>query len=317
MNTMRPLGLLAVTLSMVVGCGLVLLSPAHSQDKLKGEIKADGSSTVFLITEQMASSFKTQHPDIRISVGIAGTGGGFKKMAAGEIDIADASRKIKPNEEEACKKNSITLTQIQIAWDGLAVVINKDNTWAGKVTVEQLKKIWQPDSPAKKWSDVDPSWPTEKIELYGAGPDSGTFDFFTEAINGKEKAIRSDYNASEDDNNTVQGVARNKYALGFFGLAYYEAHKDKLSVVAIAPKNGDPYVAPTVETVLANTYKPLTRPLFIYVRDSSLKRPEVREFADFYLRRFDLVSESKYVPLSTLQRRAEAMKLKKAIEASK
>lgn len=304
-----------LTAMALVG-GLMLLRPAHSQEKLTGEIKADGSSTVYLITEQMASNFKTQHPDIRISVGIAGTGGGFKKMAAGEIDIADASRKIKATEEEACKKNNITVTAIQIGWDGLAVVINKENTWAGKLTVEQLKKIWQPEGAAKKWSDVDPSWPAEKIELYGAGPDSGTFDFFTEVVNGKEKAIRTDYNPSEDDNNTVQGVARNKYALGFFGLAYYEAHKDKLSVVAIAAKNGDPFVTPTADTVLANTYKPLSRPLFIYLKDSSLKRPEVREFADFYLRRSDLVAQAKYVPLSTLQKRAESMKLKKAIEAA-
>jgi phosphate transport system substrate-binding protein len=286
---------------------------ADAQDKLKGDIKIDGSSTVYLITEAMAANFKKLHPDVNISVGISGTGGGFKKFAAGETDISDASRKIKPAEAENCKKNNINYHEIQVAWDGLAVVINKDNNWANKMTVEQLKKIWHPDSAAKKWSDVDPSWPNETIMLYGPGPDSGTFDYFTEAINGKEKATRTDYTASEDDNILVQGVARNKYAMGYFGLAYYEAHKDKLNVVAIAPKNGDAFVTPTVETVLSNTYKPLSRPLFIYIKDSSLKRPEVRDFAEFYMRRGDLVAASRYVPLSALQLRAENGKLKRAI----
>jgi len=301
----------AVTLTAV--CVMAMTRGALAQEKLRGDIKIDGSSTVYLITEAMATNFKKLHPDVNISVGIAGTGGGFKKFASGETDISDASRKIKPGEAENCKKNDISYTEIQVAWDGLAVVIHKDNTWANKMTVEQLKKIWHPESAAKKWSDVDPSWPAETIALYGAGPDSGTFDYFTEAINGKEKVTRTDYGASEDDNNTVQGVARNKYAMGFFGLAYYETNKDKLNVVAVAPKAGDDYVTPTNATVLANTYKPLSRPLFIYIKDSSLKRPEVRAFAEFYMRRTDLVAASKYVPLSALQLRAQTAVLKKAI----
>ncbi len=294
-------------------CASLSSGSIQAQDKLKGEIKIDGSSTVYLITEAMATNFKKLHPEVNITVGISGTGGGFKKFAAGETDISDASRKIKPGEVEGCKKNNIEFSEIQIAWDGLAVVIHKDNNWARKLSVEQLKKIWHPEMAAKKWSDVDPSWPAEPILLYGPGPDSGTFDYFTEAINGKEKLTRTDYTASEDDNTLVQGVSRNKYALGYFGLAYYEAHKDKLNVVAVAAKNGDPFVEPTVETVLSSSYRPLSRPLFIYIKSSSLKRPEVRSFAEFYTRRSDLVAASKYVPLTALQLRAQTAILKKAM----
>jgi phosphate transport system substrate-binding protein len=299
---------------MIVAAAVALWpSAALAQKKLKGEIKADGSSTVYLITEAMAANFKKLHPEVSISLGIAGTGGGFKKFAAGETDLADASRKIKPAEAEHCRKNGIAFHELQVAWDGLAVVIHKDNTWAKSLTVEQLKKIWRPDKPAKKWSDVDSDWPAEKIVLFGAGPESGTFDYFTEAINGTEKSIRTDYNASEDDNATVQGVARNKFALGFFGLAYFEAHKDKLEVVAVAAKNGGPFVKPSADTVLANRYQPLSRPLYIYIRADSLSRPEIRAFVEFYMRRTDLVEEAKYIPLSTLQRRAENAKLARAM----
>jgi phosphate transport system substrate-binding protein len=302
-----------LVIALAVLCGFGMVRPAFTQDKLTGEIKIDGSSTVYLITESMATDFKKLHPAVNISVGISGTGGGFKKFAAGETDISDASRKIKPGEVENCAKNKITFAEIQVAWDGLAVVIHKDNNWANKMTVEQLKKIWEPNSTVKKWSDVDPAWPAEPILLYGAGPDSGTFDYFTEAINGKEKATRTDYTASEDDNTLVQGVARNKYAMGYFGLAYYEGHKDKLNVVSIAAKNGDDFVTPSVETVLSNSYKPLSRPLYIYIKTSSLARPEVRQFAEFYMRRTDLVAASKYVPLSALQLRTQNAALKKAI----
>jgi phosphate transport system substrate-binding protein len=300
----------------ILALGLVAVagaSPAIAQEKLKGQIKCDGSSTVYLITEAMASRFKKIHPDVNITVGIAGTGGGFKKFAAGETDIQDASRNIKPAEEENLKKAGIEYVKIQVAWDGISVVINKDNTWAQKMTVEQLKKIWHPDMAAKKWSDVDPAWPAERIDLYGPGPDSGTFDFFTEAINGKEKLTRSDFTPSEDDNVLVAGVARNKYAMGYFGMAYYEANKDKLAVVHIAAKNGDPFVAPNDETVLKNTYKPLSRPLYIFIKKTSLERPEVKEFVKYYLDRTNVVGEVKYVRLSALQHRMQSMLLKKAI----
>lgn len=288
-------------------------APAAVAQQIKGEIKADGSSTVYLITEAVATQFKRLHPGVNITVGVSGTGGGFKKFAAGETDVSDASRPIKPGEAEACKRNGIEFTEIQIAWDGLAVVINKENNWATKMTVEQLKKIWHPDSAAKRWSDVDPSWPNEPIKLYGPGADSGTFDYFTEAVNGKEKVTRTDYTASEDDNVLVTGVERNKYALGYFGLAYLEAHRDKLTAVQIKGK-GPEYVYPNQETVLTNKY-PLSRPLFIYVKHDSLKRDEVTEFCRFFLRRMDLVSQVKYVPLSALQQTRERRKLDSAIKA--
>jgi phosphate transport system substrate-binding protein len=302
-----------------VALGLALASaPASAQGKLRGDIKADGSSTVYLITEAAATQFKKLNPAVNISVGISGTGGGFKKFAAGETDISNASRLIKKAEAEACKKNDIDFVELQVAWDGLAVIINKENTWATNMTVEQLKKIWHPDTDAfkhaRKWSDVDPRWPDAKIELYGAGPDSGTFDYFTEAINGKEKVIRNDYNASEDDNNTIIGVERNKNALGFLGLAYYEGHKKNLAVVAVANKSGE-FVLPTSETVLNKTYSPLGRPLFIYVKTSSLKRPEVQEFARFFMRRSDVVRAVHYVPMNAKQQYQQRDKLESAIKA--
>jgi len=308
MNLRQRLGLtlLGAALAGVLGWGAL-----HGQEsEVKGEVKVDGSSTVYLITEAVATNFKKLHPKVNVTVGISGTGGGFKKFAAGETDISDASRKIKDAEAANCEKNGVEFTELQIAWDGLAVAINKENTWATKMTMEQLKKIWHPDSAAKKWSDVDPTWPNEKIELYGAGPDSGTFDYFTEAVNGKEKVTRKDYTASEDDNNLVLGVARNKYALGYFGLAYLEAHRDKLAAVALAGKDGK-FVEPTIETVLNRSYL-ISRPLFLYVSNKSLARPEVKEFVSYYLRRSDLVSSVKYVAMNARQ----SFKTKEAFEAA-
>lgn len=293
-------------------CACLNVAPVARAADLKGEIKVDGSSTVYLITEAVASAFKKEHPSVKITVGISGTGGGFKKFAAGETDISDASRPIKPGEIEACQKNGVEFIELQAAWDGLSVVIHPENTWARKMTVAQLKKIWAPDSKVKRWSDVDPTWPAEPIKLFGAGPDSGTFDFFCEAINGKEKAHRKDYTPSEDDNVTVSGVAGNKYAMGYFGLAYYEENKDKLAVVAIAAKGGGPHFAPSEKTVLNKTYSPLGRPLFIYVKKSSLKRPEVQEFVRFFLRRTDLVTEAKYIKTGTRVRNEQLDKLEAA-----
>jgi phosphate transport system substrate-binding protein len=305
----------------LVGVGLfialaALRTDATAGEKITGEIKADGSSTVYLITEAMATSFKKLHPGVNITVGISGTGGGFKKFIAGETDVQDASRPIKPNEAEQCKEKGIAYTELQVGWDGLAVIINPDNTWARKMTMEQLRKIWHPDGQKtiKKWSDVDPSWPAEELKLFGAGADSGTFDYFTEAVNGKEKATRTDYTPTEDDNITVQAVSRNKYALGYLGVAYYEVNKKSLGVVALKSKK-DNFVEPNSKTVLSREY-PLSRPLYIYVKNTSLKRPEVREFADFYLRRSDLVEQAKYVKLSLLQQTREQEKLKASIGAS-
>ena len=294
--------------------GVSMSAQAFRADDLSGEIKADGSSTVYLITEAVTKQFKQAHPKVNISVGISGTGGGFKKFAAGETDISDASRSIKPQEIENCKKNGVDFIELQVAWDGLAVVIHPENTWARKMSVEQLRKIWHPDSAAKRWSDVDPSWPNEEIRLYGAGPDSGTFDYFTEVINGKEKVCRKDVQVSEDDNVAVKGVAGKKYAMGYFGVAYYTENKDKLAVVAVKNEKTGQYAEPTIETVMTKQYAPLSRPLFIYVKTTSMKRPEVQEFVRFYLRRVDLAKTAGYVPLNARQQFQQQEKLEKALQ---
>jgi phosphate transport system substrate-binding protein len=299
---------------VVVLAGLVVASSSVRADDLKGEIKIDGSSTVYLISEAMATHFKKSNPKVQVSVGISGTGGGFKKFMAGETDISDASRPIKPAEIEGCKKAGIEYVEFQVAWDGITVVVHPENSWAKKMTVAQLKKIWNPDTPAKMWSDVDPSWPKEEIKLFGPGPDSGTFDYFTEAINGMERVTRKDYEASQNPDVLVKGVAGNKYALGYFGLAYFEDNKDKLASVAVAAKEGGDFVLPSKETVLKQTYKPLSRPLYIYVKKASFKRPEVQEFVRFYLRRNDLVEQAKYIPTTALQRSTEQEKFEGALK---
>jgi phosphate transport system substrate-binding protein len=302
---------------VLVLAGLVTAAACVRADDLKGEIKIDGSSTVYLISEAMATHFKKEHANVQVSVGISGTGGGFKKFMAGETDISDASRAIKPAEAEGCKKNGIDYVEFQVAWDGITVVIHPDNTWAKKMTAAQLKKIWNPDTPAKLWSDVDPKWPKEEIKLFGPGPDSGTFDYFTEAINGMEKVTRKDYEASQNPDVLVKGVAGSKYALGYFGLAYYEDNKDKLAAVAVAAKDGGDYVLPSKETVLSKTYLPLSRPLFIYVKKTSFKRPEVQEFVRFYLRRNDLVEAARYIQTTTRQRNEQQDKFEAALKELK
>lgn len=283
---------------------------------LKGEIKADGSSTVLLVTQAVATEFSKSNPNVKISVGRSGTGGGFKKFSTGETDISNASRPIKKEEKASCTENKIDFHEFQVAWDGLSVVINKENTWAKNMTVEQLKLIWDKDSKVELWSDVDPTWPKEKIKLFGAGTDSGTFDFFTEVVNGKSGQSRTKYEPTEDDNVTVNGVSKDKYAMGYFGLAYYEENKDKLQVVAIAAKKGDPFVLPTTKTVMDKTYRPLSRPLLIYVKKSSLVRPEIREFLSFYLRRDDLVEQAKYIKMDALAKSEQQEKLEKALTES-
>jgi phosphate transport system substrate-binding protein len=304
-------GLAALTLA-----ALFCSAATAQQSKLSGEIRVDGSSTVYLITEAMATQFKTLHPGVSLTVGISGTGGGFKKFAAGEIDLNDASRPITSAEIQQCKTTGIHYLELQVGWDGLAVVIHPENTWARQMSLEQLKKIWHPNNGsfknARTWNEVDASWPAEEIKLYGPGPDSGTFDFFTEAVNGKPKVIRTDFTASEDDNNLVQGVARNRYAMGYFGVAYYEANKQTLTAVALAGKKGEDYVLPDAKHVLSRSY-PLSRPLYLYVRTTALERPAVQEFVSFYLRRSDLVQAAKYVPMTALQQRKEQVKLEKAL----
>ena len=266
---------------------------------LKGTVKVDGSSTVFPITEAVAEEFGMlkKHRKVRVTVGVSGTGGGFKKFLAGETDINDASRPIKQSEIDKARKNGIQYIELPVAYDGLSVVVNKKNTWVDYLTVAELHKVWKPGSSVKTWKDIRPNWPDEKIRLYGPGTASGTFDYFTEVINGKSQVSRSDFTKSEDDNVLVKGVAGDKGSLGYFGFAYYAANKDKLKVVAIRQGNKNP-VAPTMTTINNGSYAPLSRPIFIYVNLQSAKRPEVREFIRFYLEHAkELVAEVGYVPL--------------------
>ena len=264
-------------------------------------VKVDGSSTVYPITEAVAEEFqKSKKGAIKVTVGISGTGGGFKKFCRGEIDISDASRPILKAEMEECRKAGIEYMEMPVAYDALTVVINPKNTWIKSMTVAELKKIWEPAAQGKvtHWNQVNPSWPNAPIKLFGAGSDSGTFDYFTEAINGKSKASRGDFTASEDDNVLVQGVARDVNALGYFGYAYYVENRDKLKAVPIVEKDGKPAVAPSIETVVNGTYQPLARPIFIYVNSKSAAKPEVKEFVEYYNRNADkLTKEVKYVPL--------------------
>lgn len=268
-------------------------------------IKIDGSSTVFPITEAMAEEFQTaQKGKVRVTVGISGTGGGFKKFCRGETDVQDASRPIQTSELEACRKAGVKFIEIPVAYDATAIIVNPKNTWLKSITVEELKKMWAPEAQGKvmKWSDVNPAWPKQKITLFGAGSDSGTFDYFTEAIVGKAKSSRGDYTASEDDNTIVSGVSTDTYALGYVPLAYYEENKGKLKVVGVvggekAPKKNEA-VLPSRETVETGTYFPLSRPIFIYVNESSLKKIEIKDFVNFYLENSAaIVPQVKYVAL--------------------
>lgn len=248
---------------------------------LTGSVSVDGSSTVFPVTEAVAEEFGKVEPKVRVTVGISGTGGGFKKFCSGEIDINDASRHIKEKEIKVAQKNGIEYIELPVAYDGLSVVVNKKNDFIDYLTVDELNAIWKYGSTMKTWSDVRPNWPNQKIKLYGPGTDSGTFDYFKEAIIGKKNNIRSDFTKSEDDNVLVTGVAGSKYALGFFGYAYYAENKSKLKVVPIDGGNGA--IAPTSKTINDGSYSPLSRPIFIYVNPESTKRPEVDAFVTFYL----------------------------------
>jgi phosphate transport system substrate-binding protein len=266
-------------------------------------VRADGSSTVFPITEAVAEEFQKANTAVRVTVGISGTGGGFKKFCAGETDVSNASRPIKPTEVELCKKNGIEYVELPVAYDGLAILINPKNSWAKEITTAELKKLWEPEAQGKvmRWKDIRADWPAKEIHLYGAGVDSGTYDYFTEAIVQKEHSSRGDYTSSEDDNVIVQGVAKDELALGFFGYAYYSENKDKLKLLPVddgKDDNGKGPIEPSLETVLAGTYQPLARPVFIYLAVKSLDKPAVVSFANFFLEKgADLVKEVGYIPL--------------------
>jgi phosphate transport system substrate-binding protein len=262
-------------------------------------IKIDGSSTVYPVTEAVAEEFqKAVKGRVRVTVGISGTGGGFKKFCRGEIDIADASRPILKEEIELCRANGIKYIELPVAYDALTVVVNPQNTWLNAISVADLKKMWEPAAQGTiaRWNQIRPEWPNMPLVLFGAGSDSGTFDYFTEAVVGKAKASRGDYTGSEDDNVLVQGVEANKNALGYIPFAYYAPHAKRLKSVPIDDGHGA--VAPSVENVVKGAYVPLSRPLFIYVRDSSAKRQEIKEFVEFYLMQgASLAQEVRYIPL--------------------
>jgi phosphate transport system substrate-binding protein len=310
-------GLIAVAVCWAAGCGRSGDSATDAARRSSGEeggaqagavdlsnlsgmVSVDGSSTVFPVTEAVAEEFQNAS-DVRVTVGVAGTGGGFKRFTRGETDVSNASRPILAEEMEAARANNIEYIELPVCFDAITVVVHPANDWVDHLTVEELKKIWEPDAQGKitRWNQVRSNWPDEELALFGPGADSGTFDYFTEAVCGKAKSSRGDVTASEDDNVLVQGVAGNKHALGYFGYAYYPPNQNKLKAVAIDwEKDTEGPVLPSEETVLKGTYNPLSRPLFIYVSKTSAERPEVQKFTEFYLTNVPaLAKEVKYVPL--------------------
>jgi phosphate transport system substrate-binding protein len=274
---------------------------SFEEEALTGRLSADGSSTVAPLMSLAAERFRKQEPKVRVTVGTSGTGGGFERFCRGETDLSNASRPIKEEEEALCAENGVGLFPLQVANDGISIVVNNENTWVDCLTVDQLKAIWQPGSKVKSWKDVDSKFPDEKLELFGAGTDSGTFDYFTEAIVGEEGASRSDYTPSEDDNVTVRGVAGAKGGLGYFGLSYLVENTDRLKGVAVDA--GDGCVEPSVESVQDGTYKPLSRPLFTYVNEDSIAdKPALEPFLGFVLdRQARLARDAKFVPMTAAQ----------------
>jgi phosphate transport system substrate-binding protein len=271
------------------------------EEKLTGRIQIDGSSTVAPLMTLAAERFRKPEPKVRVSVGVSGTGGGFERFCRGETDLSNASREIKDEEEQLCANNQVSFFALQVANDGISVVANKDNTWAECLTVEQLKKIWEPKSKVKRWKDADPSFPDEKLSLFGPGTDSGTFDYYTDVIVGEEGSSRSDYTQSEDDNITVQGVSGEKGALGYFGLSYYIENVSRLKALAV--DGGDGCVEAALKTVQDGSYKPLSRPLYVYVNEDSLaEKAAIDPFLTFLLdNEPNLARKAKFVPMTQQQ----------------
>jgi len=283
---------------MLCGCTAACLTWSSTAPR----VQIDGSSTVYPIMEAVAEEFGKVQREVQITVGISGTGGGFKKFCSGEVDITDASRPIKPVEIKACAANDIAYIELPVAFDGLSVVVSPLNSWAYEITVEELKRMWEPpaQNTITRWNQIRPSWPDQPLNLFGAGVDSGTYDYFTAAIVGEEHSSRGDYTSSEDDNVVVQGIMNDENAIGFLGFAYYDQNRNKLRALAVDDQladNGQGAVLPSPETVRNGTYQPLSRPLFVYVRDQSLQRPEVHDFVHFILTRAGpLVAEVGYIP---------------------
>jgi phosphate transport system substrate-binding protein len=302
--------------SCIVICTVLLASCGggqRSSETPAGDvIRIDGSSTVFPITEAVAEEFQRANQAARVTVGVSGTGGGFQKFCRGETDISNASRLIRQVELDACKASGVSFIELPIAYDGITIVIHPKNTWATSMTVAELRTLWAPEAEGQvtRWSQLRAGWPDREIHLFGAGVDSGTFDYFTEAIVGKEDASRGDYTSSEDDNMLVQGVSGDELALGFFGFAYYEANQGKLKAVAVDDGdagNGAGAIPPSVDAIRTGTYRPLSRPVFIYVSQKSLSRPEVKRFVEFYTANAaTLVREVGYVPLTDAEYRLVA-----------
>jgi phosphate transport system substrate-binding protein len=296
----RSWGLL-VTIALVACGGGADAGNTGEGAQLSGSITGDGSSTVFPITQAMAEEFTRAHSGaVRVTVGNSGTGGGFKRFCVGETDISNASRPIKDEEKALCTQNGIEFVEMPVAYDGLSILAHPNNSFLTCITVAELKKIWEPGSTVKRWSEVRAGFPNEELKLYGPGTASGTFDYFTEVINGKAQASRSNFTASEDDNVLVQGVSGDQHALGYFGYAYYEQNKDKLKLVDV--DGGAGCVTPSQATIKDGSYKPLSRPLFIYISKKAMARPEVQAFAKFFNENAtDLIPQVGYVPLDAVK----------------
>ena len=296
----------------IIGCSSEEISSTSNSDTapLTGTVEVDGSSTVAPVSEAVAEEFKKQFPKTNVLVGVSGSGGGFKRFVIGETDISNASRDIKPSEAEKAKANGIDFAELRIGMDGLSVMVNTKNTFVDCLTTAELKKIWEPGSLINNWNEIRSSFPDQKLRLYGPGTDSGTFDFFTDEINGQSGASRDDYTMSEDDNVVVQGISGDQNSLGYFGYAYYEANKDKLKVIGI--DSGEGCIVPSAETIDDASYKPLTRPLYIYVNKSSYTNKKVvKEFVDFYMQEAGaLTAEVGYVPLKDEEYKANLDKVK-------
>jgi len=291
----------AVAALALAGCSSNADSDTGAGEALSGDVSVDGSSTVAPLSEAAATLYKEDQARVNVSVGTSGTGGGFEKFCKGEIDISDASRPIKDEEKAACEAAGVTFVELVVANDALTVVANKENSFLDCLTTDQLKKIWEPNSKVKNWNEVDPSFPAQPIALFGPGTDSGTFDYFTDEINGEEGASRTDYTASENDNVLVQGISGSKNGLGYFGYTYYEENASKLKAVKI--DSGSGCVEPSKDNVLNGTYKPLGRSLFIYVSSAGVTKPQVSDFVTFYLENIDdIVEAAAYIPLSDEQK---------------
>lgn len=302
MKKTMPLVALLVS-ALVAACGGG--DSQEGTDALAGQVQIDGSSTVYPVAVAVAEEFQIANPGVRVTVGFSGTGGGFKRFCTGETDVSDASREISESERELCAESGIDFVEIPVAWDGLSVVVNPENDFVECLTVDELRAIWSPGSTVTTWRDVRAEFPAEPIQLYGAGTDSGTFDYFTEVVVGESKASRTDYQASEDDNILVQGVAGDTYSLGYFGYAYYLENQDRLKLLAV--DGGTGCVAPSETTIADGSYAPLSRPLYMYVSRPATERPEVRAFVDFMLdHASELVPPTGYHPLD--EERYQALK---------